>query len=326
MPTSSARWNGTTRASSAPARWLTFGSWIGGDRDGNPNVTASVTGETLLLHRRLAIEKLRLGARELARTLTVSDRRDAVLPALTREVRDNLQLSEHLQDLSRRYPHEPYRLLLGVLRERLSRAVNEVRAGAVLGEGDPAAQGAPACLGVSAIEETLGTIRASLGAGRGTMLVGGEFTALQSQLEVFGLHTARLDLRQHSAWHEAAVAEILSRPDYPGLAEPEKQAVLLAALSDPGAAQGAKEMTEAARQVVDPLLMLGYSDSNKDCGYLTANWALFQAQETISDVCKKRGSASRFSTDAAAASRAAAARRPRRSWPSRAAVTTRRSA
>jgi len=350
----------------APARWLTFGSWIGGDRDGNPNVTASVTGETLLLHRRLAIEKLRLGARELARTLTVSDRRDAVLPALTREVRDNLQLSEHLQDLSRRYPHEPYRLLLGVLRERLSRAVNEVRAGAVLGEGDPAAQGAPACLGVSAIEETLGTIRASLGAGRGTMLVGGEFTALQSQLEVFGLHTARLDLRQHSAWHEAAVAEILSRPDYPGLAEPEKQAVLLAALSDPGAAQGAKEMTEAARQVVDPLLlaaraagilgpralglyvismtndvsdllevellekitgaalpitplfetladldrgpaileayfnlpgrrpahqnvMLGYSDSNKDCGYLAANWALYKAQEAIALLCADKG-------------------------------------
>jgi phosphoenolpyruvate carboxylase len=37
------------------------------------------------------------------------------------------------------------------------------------------------------------------------------------------------------------------------------------------------------------MIMLGYSDSNKDCGYLTANWALFQAQETISDVCKKRG-------------------------------------
>jgi len=115
-----------------PHRWLSFGSWIGGDRDGNPNVTAPVSAEVLLLHRRLALEKLRLAARDLSRTLSVSDRRDSVVPALKKELSDNLHLSVHLEELSKRYPHEPYRLLLGVLRERLTQAVGEVRDGSLL--------------------------------------------------------------------------------------------------------------------------------------------------------------------------------------------------
>ena len=347
-----------------PARWLTFGSWIGGDRDGNPNVTAAVTAEVLLLHRRLAIEKLRLAARELSRTLTVSDRRDGVVPALRRDVRESLNLSAHLQELSRRYPHEPYRLLLGGLRERLAQAVTEVRDGGILtGEG-----AAVSPLGPATVAETLETIRASLAAGRGAILIGGELTTMATQFEIFGLHTARLDLRQHSALHEAAVAEILGQPDYPKLGEAAKQAALLAAL--PAARR--ESPAESARysaatgQVLAPLVlaaraaqtfgpqalgiyiismtggvsdllevelleklagaalpiaplfetledlerapeilaayfelpgrrpahqhvMLGYSDSNKDCGYLTANWALFRAQEAIARVCAERG-------------------------------------
>jgi phosphoenolpyruvate carboxylase len=347
-----------------PPRWLTFGSWIGGDRDGNPNVTAAVTAEVLLLHRRLAIEKLRLAARELSRTLTVSDRRDGVVPALRRDVRESLNLSAHLQELSRRYPHEPYRLLLGGLRERLAQAVTEVRGGEVLtGEG---ASVSP--LGPATVTETLETIRASLAAGRGEILIGGELTTLATQFEIFGLHTARLDLRQHSGLHEAAVAEILGQPDYPKLAEEAKQAALLTALAAPrraGAAEWAR-YSAATGHVLAPLalaaraaqtfgpealgiyiismtggvsdllevelleklagsalpiaplfetledlerapeilaayfglpgrrpahqhVMLGYSDSNKDCGYLTANWALFRAQEAIARVCAERG-------------------------------------
>ena len=122
-PHSTGRRHSRGRRRQAPARWLTFGSWIGGDRDGNPNVTAKVTADVLLLHRRLAIEKLRLGSRDLARSLTVSDRRDLVSPAVRRLARESRHFSKHLEQVGARYPHEPYRLLLGVLRERLAQAV-----------------------------------------------------------------------------------------------------------------------------------------------------------------------------------------------------------
>ncbi len=349
----------------APRHWLAFGSWIGGDRDGNPGVTGAVSSEVLLLHRRLAIEKLRLAARELARTLTVSDRRDSVVPALKKELRDHLHVSKHIEQLSKRYPHEPYRLLLGVLRERLAQAVNEVRDGSVLS----AETVVGACLGRTTIDETLETIRASLAAGKGAMLVDGELKALSEQFEVFGLHTARLDIRQHSSQHEAAVAEVLDRDDYPKLPEAEKIGLLLAEIAQakllPAAALG--EFSSATKHVLDPLalaaravtkfgpealgiaiismtdgvsdmleleflqkvtgaalpiaplfetlddlerapevlaalftlpgrtkpehqhVMLGYSDSNKDCGYVTANWALFEAQDAIGRVCHEHG-------------------------------------
>lgn len=347
-----------------PRRWLTFGTWMGGDRDGNPNVTAAVSAEVLLLHRRLAIEKMRLAARELARTLTVSDRRDAVVPALQRGLEENLHLSKHLEELSKRYPHEPYRLLLGVLRERLAQAVGEVRDGSVLA----AETVVGTCFDRATLAETFATIRDSLNAGRGQLLAGGELRTAMQQLEVFGLHTARLDLRQHSSHHEAAVAELLDRDDYPKLAEEKKRALLLEALAGAKPKRPAEiaRCSAPTRNVLDPLVlaaravtkfgpevmgiyiismtdgvsdllevellmklagaarpiaplfetlddlnrapeilreyfqlpgrprpghqhvMLGYSDSNKDCGYITANWALYLAQETISGLCAEQ--------------------------------------
>jgi phosphoenolpyruvate carboxylase len=347
-----------------PRRWLSFGSWIGGDRDGNPEVTVTTTAEVLLLHRRLAIEKLRVSATELGRMLTVSDRRDTVVPALKRGLREGLHLSKHFEKIERRYPHEPYRLLLGVLQERLEQARDELfdprmlLGGAVVGS----------CLSRETVRETLETIKAGLEAGRAGMLTGGDLAAVENQFDVFGLHTARLDLRQHSSLHEAAVAEVLGRPDYPALSEAQKVRVLTEAipLSRKLGAEAVARFSDATRSVVDPLVlagdarlvigaealglyiismtdgvsdvlevellqklagsslpiaplfetledlerapvvlgelfglpgrrpahqhvMLGYSDSNKDCGYITANWALYKAQESIARVCAGAG-------------------------------------
>ncbi|HKB90002.1 MAG TPA: phosphoenolpyruvate carboxylase, partial [Opitutaceae bacterium] len=353
----------------APRRWLTFGSWIGGDRDGNPNVTADVTAEVLLLHRRLALEKLRLGSRELARILTVSSRREAISPAMQSLLKENSHLSVYVEQLAKRYPNEPYRLLLGSLRERLGQAVTEVRDSEALTSGGHSEDS----LKIDTVEGTFDAILQSLSAGRGALLTGGELKIVRQQLAIFGLHTARLDLRQHSGHHEAAVTELLGRRDYGALSEENKLQVLKEALGSvkPLSAERLGSLSKATRNVIDPLIlaaraeahfgkdalgiyiismtdgvsdilevlylmklsgaqlpiaplfetlddlvrapeilsalfdhpsyvrelernnrhqhvMLGYSDSNKDCGYLTANWALYRAQETIARVGKEK--------------------------------------
>ncbi|EIQ00559.1 phosphoenolpyruvate carboxylase [Opitutaceae bacterium TAV1] len=370
----------------APSRWLTFGSWIGGDRDGNPNVTAAVSAGILVLHRRLAVEKLAAATRELSRTLTVSDRRDAVTPELRRLLRENRHLSPLVDELGSRYPHEPYRLLLAGLGARLAKAAEEGRDGTTL-LGGPVAD--ESCLREDTPREVFGAIRRSLEAGRGALLAEGELKDAAHVLDVFGLHTARLDIRQHSGPHEAAVAELLEVPgvagegegaaaapvkNYARLDEAARRQVLARALATakPLDALHRSELSAATRNVLDPLVlaaltsvkfgsgalgiyiismtddvsdvlevalimrlagadlpiaplfetlddlnrapdilaqlfahpayaglleargrhqhvMLGYSDSNKDCGYLTANWALYQAQETIVAACQASG-------------------------------------
>ncbi len=350
-----------------PTRWLTFGSWIGGDRDGNPNVTGQVTAEVLLLHRRLALEKIRLIIRDLSRWLTVSDRRDRIQPALKRFLRENRHFSNHIEQLKHRYPHEPYRLVLSVLRERLAQAVQDLNDASAL--ADPTAE-SPS-ITRAAIQETLTVLRESLTAGKGGLLVGGDLKRAEERLAIFGLHAARLDLRQHSAHHEAAVAELLGRSDYAKLDETAKRELLAAAITKAQvlAPAATGQLSAATRNVVEPLqlattvaskfgdealgiyvismtdelsdvlevvylmrvcgtrlpisplfetlddlnrapvilealfahpsyaahlahyqrhqhIMLGYSDSNKDCGYITANWALYKAQATITHLCR----------------------------------------
>ncbi|MEO5720623.1 MAG: phosphoenolpyruvate carboxylase [Chthoniobacterales bacterium] len=349
-----------------PARWLTFGSWIGGDRDGNPNVTSAVTAEVLLLHRELALRKLQQQARELSWSISVSDKRALITPEVRRFVKENRNFSKQVRQMSERYPHEPYRLLLSVLRGQLARGLDEI--GNEKSLASEAIDGA-AFLRVGAVREMLEVIRQGLESGRGAMLAEGELQTTIQRVDAFGLHVARLDLRQHSAAHESAIAEISGRSDYPKLDEAEKRNLLASAIvaARPLALMALVEFSPATRHVLEPLrlaaltarkfgpealgiyivsmtteasdllevqllmrlagatmpiaplfetlddlnrapsilaqlveqsvyavllkkqghhqhVMLGYSDSNKDCGYLAANWALYRAQEEIAAV------------------------------------------
>jgi phosphoenolpyruvate carboxylase len=347
----------------APRRWLSFGSWIGGDRDGNPGVTAAVTADVLRMNRRMAIRKLAETLSNLAGSITVSDRRAKFAPVIRRMAEQCRESSDLMARVGQRYPREPYRIILSSLREQLM-----VQADADLLRPEAKA----ARVTAEDVRETLAAIEADLRRGPAAPLADGELKDALTAVDVFGLSMARLDLRQHSAWHAKAVAELLGRPDYEQLSEADKQSLLIKALAEARVLDDERvaKHSNDARVVLDPLrlaaraladfgagslgiyiismtnevsdvlevqllqtlagvrlpiaplfetlddlqrapailaalyengayaaelarhgrhqhVMLGYSDSNKDCGYLTANWALYQAQDAIMAVCKR---------------------------------------
>jgi phosphoenolpyruvate carboxylase len=357
----------------APKRWISFGSWMGGDRDGNPNVTPAVTAKTLMLHRRLALDKVQISLRELSRQLSISSQLDGVSPELAQRLHFGEQPDPHVKALYDRYPHEPYRLALAGMRARLLEA--EKVEGPQWLLHPEAGDGSASVLRTGEVAELLDLISESLTSHRAALLAEGELHRLRQQVTLFGLSVARLDVRQHSGRHESAMKEIFHAlniaSDYSALSEEERLALLLQVLGRPapglpdnftpetgdviGSLRVLKRaielfgeeavgvyvisMTHDLSDIIEVMVfqhlvgisldiaplfetlgdleaasgilsqmfdfepywkhlesrhkhqqvMLGYSDSNKDCGYLTANWALFQAQETISDVCKKRG-------------------------------------
>ncbi len=359
----------------APRRWLTFGSWIGGDRDGNPFVTPDVTREAFVLHKRLALAKYGEMTRRLSRLLSVSTNRDRITLELQQLLAENPHLAPHVVQLGRRYPNEPYRLLLAALRARFE----EEEASLLSCSRDEERLSTRVPLTGEDVSTILQTVAASLKTNRGKALADGGLYDFQVQVETFGLHTASLDIRQHSSRHESAVNEILAVAgfcaNYAELAEEDRVRVLDAATDQwrtVWSAEIDKRLTAETRAVVDPLriaakasnqigesavgacvismahalsdvlemlllmecaglerdvaplfetlddlekapsvlramfvhdryrrwiarrgsrqvVMLGYSDSNKDCGYVTANWSLYKAQEAIVEVCREAG-------------------------------------
>ncbi len=222
----------------APKHWITFGSWMGGDRDGNPNVTPAVTAKTLMLHRKLALDKLNIAVRELSRQLSVSSRLDDVSPELARVLQFNEHPDPHFRALRDRYPHEPYRLALAGLRARLFEAIRSEGPEWLLHpkEGD----GSSTALKTTEVAGVLDLISESLSTHRAALLAEGELQRLRQQIALFGLSVARLDVRQHSGRHESAMKEILAAlnlcPDYSALSEEQRLDLLRSVLTQPAPA------------------------------------------------------------------------------------------
>jgi len=180
-----------------PARFISFGSWIGGDRDGNPFVTAAVTAEALRLNRGLAVEKYRAAVRALERDLTVSDQRARVSDALRASLQNDLKHPHaHLEYLHARYPTEIYRLKLESIAHELDATTRDPVAERLRGVHDAPL---PKLHAAAQLDAELKLLADSLNADRGQTLATTDLRALREQVAVFGFHAVHLDLRQEAA-------------------------------------------------------------------------------------------------------------------------------
>jgi phosphoenolpyruvate carboxylase len=217
---------------------LRFGTWVGGDMDGNPNVGADTIREALAAHRRVLFARYSADLRELATILSQSTSRVAVDPAVSeRLTRQARQLRRAWNAIPPRHRDMPYRCLLLLSVARLQ-ATAEGREG---GYGEPAE-----------FIDDLDAIRLSLVRNGGRHAGLYPLERLLVRVRTFGFHLAALDVRQHAGVHRAALAACLSAA---GLGELSLRAALTEAIAGrvprPG---GIDAQTEGVLAVFDALL------------------------------------------------------------------------
>ncbi len=209
---------------------LRFGTWMGGDRDGNPNVTPAATREVLVLQAVHGIRLLRVQVDRLRRDLSVSERLSTAEPALLAKLDEMLAELPEVEPRYRRLnAEEPYRLFLTCVNVRLGLTEDRVR-----GEGEH-----QPCRDYRDEVELLADLHllhASVKAHQGEIVAGGELERLLRTVTATGLTLATLDVREHSAKHHDAVGQLLDRAGdldrpYAELDQPDRYAVLATELA-----------------------------------------------------------------------------------------------
>jgi len=351
---------------------LSFGSWIGGDRDGNPFVTPAATVQALELMREQCLRFLEGRVELLAGRLSLSDRVGGAAPGLEPILTAGTErFPELASQLAALNPEEPYRRALTFVRERVRATMRQ----------DAGAYREPAEL-----LDDLRLVERSLLDGAGAFTAAGDLHDVIRQVEVFGFHFARLDIREHARVHRRTLGEIYATlgicDDYAALSEDERISLLCRDIADhrplvpadsAGFSAGTRETIETFRMLrstlsgahrgaiqtyvvsgtegpadllevllllkeaslasaggegawlrivplfesgatlagapatMDRLLrepvyraalravgdeqevMIGYSDSNKDVGYVASAWAAYRAQTQIAAVIGSHG-------------------------------------
>ncbi len=220
-----------------PARLPPFfqmGSWIGGDRDGNPNVTAATLEDAITRQAAVIFEHYLEQVHKLGAELSVSNLLTGASEALKALAAASPDQSPHRVD-------EPYRRALIGMYTRLAASVRvRLGEGAVplrsAGRGAAPVRAQP-YESADAFAQDLHVLLDSLAGHHGASLATPRLAPLARAAEVFGFHLASIDLRQSSDIHEAVIAELLQRAgveaDYAALPEADKLRVLLAELAQP---------------------------------------------------------------------------------------------
>ena len=206
--------------------FLRMGQWIGGDRDGNPNVSADTLNYALSRQAEVALRHYLTEVHFLGGELSLSAMLVDVSPAMQALANASPDTNEHRQD-------EPYRRALTGVYARLAATLKNLTG------GDAARHAVAPQNAYDKSEDFLAdlrTIAASLRANHGEALVAQRLHPLIRAVDVFGFHLATIDLRQGSDKHEEVVAELLAtariEPAYAGLNEAAKRELLTSLLSD----------------------------------------------------------------------------------------------
>ena len=207
--------------------FLRMGNWIGGDRDGNPFVTAQTLEQALSRQSETALRFYLTEVHELGSELSLSATLNAVTPELTRLADASPDHNPHRQD-------EPYRRALTGLYARLAATLHQLTGTEALRHA--VAPDAPYA-GAEDFLKDLKIIEASLCAHHAEVLTSPRLKPLIRAVQVFGFHLATVDLRQSSDQHEAVIADLLHQaqiePHYSQLGEDERRTLLLRMLNDP---------------------------------------------------------------------------------------------
>lgn len=206
--------------------FLQFGSWIGGDRDGNPYVTAEVTAETLKTLNHAAVERHLEHCRYLVRILVMSTRQVDVDESITDAVENAVaRWPECREDVELYVPAEPYRRWLRVIEFRLEKS---------LAIGDDHSRSSknrgPGYRTEKELEADVKLLADAVASHRGERIVARFLEDWLSQIRTFGLHFATLDVRQDSQVHVEVLTELFRHvgfcDDYAALDESGRQAAL----------------------------------------------------------------------------------------------------
>jgi len=277
---------------------LRFGTWIGGDADGNPNAGPDTIAEALERARRMLLARYRDEVRALAAALGVSSRLTPVSDELLESIAAGERaFPEIAAELSDQNLDEPYRRKLSLMWRRLADDLYD----------DP-----------GELAEDLAVLDRSLRANRGARIADGALAALRRRVELFGFHLAKLDVRLHARELAEGTERARSMLAAAAAARARHGAAALDTVIVSGTDSAAdvlrvRELTDeplsvvplfesvealrAAPRIYEELLaaggcrevMVGYSDSAKDAGYLAAQWEIRRALVALADVARERG-------------------------------------